>query len=126
MVYSPTGSSDLFLNLVCKTLNFLYLSLSTFYSTSLWRTDTIVFAKLNKPHGFINPPEHEGKVGLYRGFSVFFVNCSLDGTPCKPHFCITFLLVLVFFCCFCFFFSLFVCFLHELHVQLYEELMHCM
>ena len=56
MVYSPTGSSDLFLNLGCMTLNFLHLSLSTFYSSSLWRTDTIVFAKLNKPHVSITPP----------------------------------------------------------------------
>ena len=31
------------------TSNFLYLSFSTLYSSSLWRTDTIVFAKLNTP-----------------------------------------------------------------------------
>ena len=67
MVYSPTGSSDLFLNLGCMTLNFLHLSLSTFYSSSLWRTDTIVFAKLNKPHVSITPPvsgEGEGGGGV--------------------------------------------------------------
>ena len=64
MVYSPTGSSDLFLNLGCMTLNFLHLSLSTFYSSSLWRTDTIVFAKLNKPHVSIKPPvSGEGEGG---------------------------------------------------------------
>ena len=56
MVYSPTGSSDLFLNPGCMTLNFLYLSLSTFYSSSLWETDTTVFPKLNKPHVSIKPP----------------------------------------------------------------------
>ena len=56
MVYSPTGSSDLFLNLGCMTLNFLYLSLSTFYSSSLWETDTTVFPKLNTPHVSIKPP----------------------------------------------------------------------
>ena len=49
MDYSPTGSSDLFLILGCMTSNFLYLSLSTLNSSSLWRTDTIVFAKLDKP-----------------------------------------------------------------------------
>ena len=53
------------------TLNFLYLSLSTFYSSSLWRTDTIVFAKLNKPHVSIKPPVERGSA-LYRGFSVIF------------------------------------------------------
>ena len=47
MVYSPTGSSDLFLIPGCMTSNFLYLNFSTLYSSSLWRTDTIVFAKLN-------------------------------------------------------------------------------
>ena len=64
MVYSPIGSSDLFLNLGCMTLNFLHLSLSTFYSSSLWRTDTIVFAKLNKPHVSVKPPvSGEGEGG---------------------------------------------------------------
>ena len=44
--------------------NFLYLSFSTFYSSSLWRTDTIVFAKLNKPHVSIKPPvSGEGEGG---------------------------------------------------------------
>ena len=33
----------------CMTSNFLYLSFSTLYYSSLWRTDTIVFAKLNIP-----------------------------------------------------------------------------
>ena len=69
MVYSPTGSSDLFLNLGCMTLNFLYLSLSTFYSSSLWETDTTVFPKLNKPHVSIKPPvSGEGGGRLYRDF----------------------------------------------------------
>ena len=38
-----------FLNLGCMTSNFLYLSFSNLYSSSLWWTDTIVFAKSNKP-----------------------------------------------------------------------------
>ena len=42
MVYSPTGSFG------CTTSNFLYLSFSTLCSSYLWRTDTIVFAKLSK------------------------------------------------------------------------------
>ena len=49
MVYSPAGCLDLFLILGCVISNFLYLSFSTLYSSSLWRTDTIVFAKLNEP-----------------------------------------------------------------------------
>ena len=47
-VYLPAESSDLFLIIGCMTSNFLYLSFSTLYSSSAWRTDTIVFAKLNK------------------------------------------------------------------------------
>ena len=45
--YLPTGSSDLILILGCMTSNFLYSSFSTLYSSSLRRTDTTVFAKLN-------------------------------------------------------------------------------
>ena len=51
MVYSPTGCSDLFLNLGRMISIFLYLSFSTFYSSSLWRTGTVVFAKFNKSRG---------------------------------------------------------------------------
>ena len=43
MVCSPTGSLDL------HDLQLLVLKLSTLYWSSLWRTVTIVFAKLNKP-----------------------------------------------------------------------------
>ena len=47
-------------------LNFLYFSFSTLYSNSLWRTNTIVVSKLNKPPPplsnkpsvFIKPPPH--------------------------------------------------------------------
>ena len=46
MVHSPAGSSDLFLILGCMTSNFLYLSFSTLLSSSLWRTDNIVFAQM--------------------------------------------------------------------------------
>ena len=49
MVYSPTESSDLFLILGCMTSNVLVLKLFQFYYSSLWRTGTIVFAKLDKP-----------------------------------------------------------------------------
>ena len=49
MVYLPTGSSDLILIVGYMTSNFLYLSFSTLYSSSLWRTDTRNFAELNKP-----------------------------------------------------------------------------
>ena len=66
MVYLPTASSDFFLILGCMTSNALYLSFSTFYCSSLWRTDTIVFAKSNKPpsSGFeINNPNRGGEGG---------------------------------------------------------------
>ena len=57
MLYSPAGSSDLFSNLCCVTSNILYLSFSTLHSSSLWRTDIIFFAKLNKPPGlYLQPP----------------------------------------------------------------------
>ena len=65
MAYSPTGSSDLFLILGCTTSNFLYLSFSTLNSSSLWRTDTIVFAKLVKPPVSIKPPLKF----IYQGFA---------------------------------------------------------
>ena len=55
MVYSPTWSSDLFLILVCISSKFLYFSFSTLPS-SLWRTDTIFFAKLNKPSPLSHKP----------------------------------------------------------------------
>ena len=32
------------------------LSFSTFHSGSLWRADTTIFAKLNKPPSLIRPP----------------------------------------------------------------------
>ena len=84
MVYSPTGSLDLSLIPSCMTSNFLYLNFSTLYSSSLWRTDTIVFAKLNTLHPFKYPPPrsllspplsnvfeiNEPFGGLNRGFTV--------------------------------------------------------
>ena len=56
MFHSPIGSSYLFFILSCMTSNFLHLSLFTLYSSSLWRTDTIVFVKLNKPSISNKPP----------------------------------------------------------------------
>ena len=70
MVYSPNRSLDLFLILGCMISNFLYLSFSSFYSSSLWRTDTFVFAKLNKPPG--------GNSGL----TVCIWRCSWIGDSC--------------------------------------------
>ena len=46
MVYSPTGRSDFF----------VVHGFTTVYSSGLWRTDTIVFAKLNKPTPALPPP----------------------------------------------------------------------
>ena len=48
MVYLLTGSSDLILILGCMTSNLLFLELLYFVlSSSLWRTDTIIFSKVN-------------------------------------------------------------------------------
>ena len=60
MVYLLAGNSDLFLILDCMTSNFynnqLLLELFHFCYCPLWRTDTIVFAKLNKPPLLKPPP----------------------------------------------------------------------
>ena len=55
MVYSLTWSSDLFLILGCISSKFSYLSFSTLPS-SLWRTDSIFFAKLDKPSPLSHKP----------------------------------------------------------------------
>ena len=55
MVYSPAWGSDFFLILGCISSRFLYFSFSTLPS-SLWRTDTIFFAKLNKPSPLSHKP----------------------------------------------------------------------
>ena len=74
MVYSPTESSDLFLILGCMTSDFLYLGFSTLYFSSLWTTDTIIFAKLNTPPLSNKPPVSTVKKinppwGLYKEYS---------------------------------------------------------
>ena len=57
MVYLLTGSLDLILIHGCMTSTFLYLSFSTLYSSSLWKTDTIVVSKFNKPPSPNSPLE---------------------------------------------------------------------
>ena len=97
MVYLPTGSSDLFLILGCKTSNFLYLSLSTLNSSSLWRTDTIVFAKLVKPPVSIKPPlkcvwnkqAPPGGGGVNRGFTKFIYQGFADISSSREWFEVT-------------------------------------
>ena len=88
MVYLPTGSSDQILILSCMTQNFLYLSFSTLYSSSLWRTDTIIVSKLskpllsNKPPSLLSPPPLNGLEinkpagGLNRGLTVLTISLS--------------------------------------------------
>ena len=54
---------------------FLYLSFSTLYFSSLWRTDTTVLPELNKPPVSIKPPSNGPEInnpygGLKRGFKV--------------------------------------------------------
>ena len=66
MVYLPIGSSDLIMILFDMTSNLLVLvSFSTLYSSSLWRTDSIVFSKLNKllPLKRTTAPRMVGGVG---------------------------------------------------------------
>ena len=66
MVYLPTGSSDLILIPGCMTSNLLVLELFLFVLWLFWRTDTIIFSKLNKPR-----PGGGGGGGVNRGFMVF-------------------------------------------------------
>ena len=56
MVYLPTESLDLMLTLGYMASNLLFLTFFTLYSSSLWRTDTIVPSKLNKPPPPSNKP----------------------------------------------------------------------
>ena len=75
MVDSPTGRSDFFLVHGCMASNFLQLNFSSVYSSASWRTDDIVFAKLNKSPLSNNPPPSPNgfeinKWGLNRRFSV--------------------------------------------------------
>ena len=81
MVCSPTGGSDLFLILGCMTSNFLYLSFSTLYSSSLWRNDTIVWAKFNMHPSQISPPvlQRTIKPPLPSPPNVFEINKSPGG-----------------------------------------------
>lgn len=63
------------------TLNFMCLSCSTLLSSSLLRTDTIIFAKLNKPPLSINPISNVLEINkhprvLNRGFTVQFDRLS--------------------------------------------------
>ena len=69
------------------TQNFLYLSFSTLYSSSLRRTDTIVVSKLNKPP-LLSPPSllstpsngleiNKPPGGLNRGFTVLAFSQAL-------------------------------------------------
>ena len=48
-VFPYAGSFDLFLLFSYMTCNFSCLSFSTLHSSSLWKIDTITFAKLNTP-----------------------------------------------------------------------------
>ena len=57
---------------ICMTFNFLYSSFSTLYCSSLWRTVTIVFAKLNKPP--FSPPRGRGGEGPNKKFTVLCNN----------------------------------------------------
>ena len=94
MVYSPTGSSDLFLILGCMTSNLSYLSFSTLYSSSLWRNDTFVFSKLNKPPISIKLPlkwawNKQAPRGLNRGCTVIYNKVVYEAKfSCLPsHVC---------------------------------------
>ena len=69
MVYSPMEVWICFFFILgCMTSNYLrYLRFSALHSSSLWTTDTNVFAKLNEPPISIKPPS-----------KVFEINKPLD------------------------------------------------
>ena len=88
MVYSPAESSDLFFILGCMISNGFYLSFPTLHSGSLWRTDIIFFAKLNKPPSRkMSPLYLLSPLGINRGFTVFQRSpcvVSVIGPPSPP------------------------------------------
>lgn len=75
------------------TLNFMYLSYSTLLPNSLLRTDTIIFAKLNKPppppistkpiSNVLEINKHPGV--LNRGFTVQLNKLSPSNVPSYLH-----------------------------------------
>ena len=72
MVYLPSGSTSNLLK--------MYLSFSTLYSSSLGRTDTIVFSQLISPRPASNGLEiNKPPRGLNRGFTVL----NLAGSTVK-------------------------------------------
>ena len=77
------------------TPNFLYLSFSTLNSSSLWRTDTIVFAKLVKPPVSIKPPlkrvwnKQAPPRGVNRGFTKFIYQGFADISSSRERFEVT-------------------------------------
>ena len=64
--------------------SFLYLSFITSYSSSLWRTDTIVFSKSSKPQSKLRPPPAglvdgpltEGEGGDFKQHIAVFIGIS--------------------------------------------------
>ena len=85
MVYSPAGGSDLILILGCMTPKFFVPEIFiTLYSSSLWRTDTIVFSKSSKPPsklrpppaGFVDGPLTEGEGGDFKQHIAVFIGIS--------------------------------------------------
>ena len=73
---------------------FLYLRFSTLYSSSLWRTDTIVSAKLDKPPSLLSPPSDVFEInklprGLNRGFTVFIYQGFADISSGREWFEVT-------------------------------------
>ena len=77
------------------TSNFLYLSCFTLHYSSLWRSDTIVFAKLNKPPIYIKPspsnvfkistPTLGGGGGLNRGLTVNVWSLNVHMKATEQH-----------------------------------------
>lgn len=72
------------------TLNFMYLSYSTLLSNSLLRTDTIIFAKLNKPPLSTKPISNVLEINkhpgvLNRGFTVQLNKLSPSNVPSYLH-----------------------------------------
>ena len=94
MVYLRTGSSDFIVIFGGMIYNLVFeLFQIVLYRSSLWRTDTIIFSKLNKPPFPIKPPPPlngfeinkppPGR-GVNRGFTVPFTNRYEDDPPSLP------------------------------------------
>ena len=82
MVYLPTGSLGWFWSSAAWPPTFLFVSFSTLYSSSLWRTATIVFSKLNNgPLPNMSPLKRAWNIARLKGRFMVFGNMNIDDPP---------------------------------------------